>query len=91
MFETANYMEAALWGLLAVAMCVVTARSQVHRRRAVAAALVLFAFGASDLVEVHTGAWWRPPWLLVWKGVCVILLFALCVSHFRAMRRRDEK
>ena len=30
-----------------------------------------FAFGISDFVEIHTGAWYRPWWLLAWKATCV--------------------
>jgi hypothetical protein len=33
--------------------------------------LLLATFGLSDFVEIQTGAWYRPWWLLAWKGFCV--------------------
>lgn len=33
-----------------------------------------FFFGISDLIEAHTGAWWTPLWLLVWKAACLAWL-----------------
>lgn len=47
------------------------------------AALLLALFGLSDLVEVSTGAWWRPWWLLLWKGLCLLSLIALYLWHRR--------
>lgn len=87
-FVTANYAEAALWGLIAV-LCAAYAlrRSGVARRRSWQAAAAFLVFGLSDVVEVHTGAWWRPRWLLVWKAACVVVLLALAVD---AYRRRDR-
>jgi len=37
----------------------------------------LIAFGISDLCELRTGAWWRPWWLLVWKGACLLSFAAI--------------
>jgi hypothetical protein len=44
-------------------------------------------FGASDLIEVRTGAWWRPWWLLAWKAACVFALIVLLVGYYRASGR----
>jgi hypothetical protein len=40
-------------------------------------ACVLVAFGFSDVVEIQTGAWWRPWWLLVWKGACLLAMLGM--------------
>jgi hypothetical protein len=38
------------------------------------AAFVLF--GLPDLVEMRTGTWFSPWWLLLWKVSCVVVLGA---------------
>ena len=42
-------------------------------------ALALLAFAASDLVEIRTGACYRPAWLVCWKAACVGILAACYV------------
>ena len=46
------------------------------RRASWVAAVLLIAFGISDLIEIQTGAWWRPPELLIFKGLCLVGLIA---------------
>lgn len=58
-FVWANYLEAALWWALAG---VAFFRAPVGGRAVLVAGLA--AFGLSDVVEVQTGAWYRPGWLL---------------------------
>jgi hypothetical protein len=43
-------------------------------------------FGSSDVVEAQTGAWWRPLWLLAWKGVCLGSL-GWCYWRYRQIRQ----
>lgn len=74
MFETGNYLEAGLWGLNGLGFVLAAIKPSLHRRKCLFLALVFFAFGGSDVVEVRTGAWWRPWWLLIWKGVCVLIM-----------------
>lgn len=74
-FVRINLLEAALWWVVAV---VVVAR---WRLWGVAAALVLF--GLSDVVETRTGAWWRPWWLLAWKGACVLIVAVILWRRWR--------
>lgn len=50
------------------------AAQPVHRLSRIAS-VWLFLFGVSDVIEIQTGAWWRPWWLLVLKGVCLTGLF----------------
>lgn len=48
-------------------------------------------FSASDLIEMKTGAWWNPPALMYFKGLCIFFLVTagICwywekmVSRFR--------
>ncbi len=84
MFEIANCLEAALWVAMGLGFLIRGGlRRDAHRSRCVAAGLALICFGASDVVEVWTGAWWRPWWLLVWKAACLSVVISLVVDHYR--------
>ncbi|HRX85012.1 MAG TPA: hypothetical protein P5572_08340 [Phycisphaerae bacterium] len=83
MFRTANLIEAAFWIAVGAAFLIVALRRRQGRASAASAAVVFIAFGVSDIVETTTGAWWRPWWLLVWKGVCVLALLTLFVRWRR--------
>lgn len=81
MFETVNYIEAGSWVVIGVCFIAHAARRRGRSHLSVLAALVFILFGVSDLVEVETGAWWRPWWLLLWKSVCVVSLAVLYSLH----------
>jgi hypothetical protein len=77
-FRVINYAEAGLWGVMGVGFATWGIwRRGGERVSCLVAAVVLLAFGASDVVEAGTGAWWHPWWLLVWKGGCVVILLGL--------------
>ncbi len=82
--STGNYWEAGFWGAIALGFAVAAIRRRGNMRRLLLiAALTLAAFGASDLVEVRTGAWWRPWWLLAWKALCVGVMLWLYRKHHK--------
>jgi hypothetical protein len=84
LFRIANYAEAGLWTIVAAVFGVLAVkRPHPLRRRCIRAAAVFFLFGLSDIVEVHTGAWWRPWWLLIWKTSCVLAMMWLLWDHLR--------
>jgi hypothetical protein len=85
-FALANRAEACLWLGIAVALGV-AARRAVARRDCVIAGAAFALFGISDFVEATTGAWWRPWWLLAWKGACVIAFLWLLARHLTRRRR----
>jgi len=72
-----NAIEACVWFILAAVAYVAGLRQVDIRRIAWTASVALTLFGLSDLVEIQTGAWWRPWWLLVWKGLCLAAFAAL--------------
>lgn len=87
MFVAANRIEAGLWIAIGLAFAVVAVRRGARGWRACAVAAVAFiAFGVSDLVETTTGAWWRPWWLLAWKGTCLVVFAALLANYARQRR-----
>ena len=85
-FRNSNYAEAGLWLVIALGLAVFGSRSRIAPRNRWILVVTLVAFGGSDVVEAHTGAWWDPWWLLVWKGVCVAILLAAVVQLVRARR-----
>jgi hypothetical protein len=84
--KTGNLVEAGFWMIFAP-MVAIGARNQRRPIRLLGrtASLISVLFGVSDLVESRTGAWWRPWWLLVWKGLCVAGL-VLCFLKYRGLR-----
>jgi hypothetical protein len=87
LFRYSNYCEAGLWWLVAAAIGV-AARKWSRRARADARIwiIILLIFGLSDVVEAHTGAWWRPWWLLVWKGGCLLVMLVLLMRYLLRAR-----
>jgi hypothetical protein len=87
MFVLSNRLEAGLWSIIGIAFLI----SAIRTRRVDAwiAAAGFFAFGGSDVVESHTGAWWRPWWLLGWKGLCLLVFLVLIIRHIS--RRNGQR
>ena len=83
-FRDANFVEAMLWFVIAGGFVVslVIPRLPAPTDRAVAA-IAFAVFGVSDLMERHTGAWWRPWWLLAIKAACVAIFLILLLRHHR--------
>ncbi len=71
-----NLVEGIFWIALA---CVICYRSP-HR----ALPLWLALFGISDFIEIRTGAWWSPSWLLILKGACLVGIGVCIVPMLRA-------
>ncbi|MFO0893111.1 MAG: hypothetical protein U0790_28735 [Isosphaeraceae bacterium] len=80
-----NLIEGGFWAIFALVLVIGSQRrTPSFRRLGWLAATISLAFGLSDLVEARTGAWWRPWWLLVWKGLCVTGL-VLCFLRYRML------
>ena len=77
-----NLIEGILW--IAIGLCFTVALLRPKRRRAkLIAAANFIVFGCSDFVEYQTGAWWRPWWLMLWKGTCVCIMAMQIIAHIR--------
>ena len=86
MLEIFNLIEALFWAGAAVGVLIFSKPLPDKRRKiAYFAAATFFLFGISDLVEIHTGAWWRPVWLLLFKGLCIGAL-TVCWMCYRKSR-----
>ena len=79
-----NLIEAGLWFALALVLFIYTfKRARRLRPTLWFLAVTLAVFGASDLVEARTDAWWTPWWLFVWKAACVLALLWCFVRYYR--------
>lgn len=67
-----NIIEGIFW--LGVSMFFfVPAMKRPERNRlfCITGGVVFVVFGLSDFYEAHTGAWYRPWWLILWNVACV--------------------
>lgn len=85
-FSEANHIEAALWLAIGAGFIAHAVLKAAFRKECLRAAITFIAFGFSDIVEARTGAWWRPWWLLVWKGACVLVFLLLLIGYIRWRR-----
>jgi hypothetical protein len=70
-----NYAEATFWWTFALVFFIRAVRGeQQWRRGQLILGFAFTGFGLSDWIEVGTGAWWRPWWLLALKGVCLLII-----------------
>jgi hypothetical protein len=82
-FIYGNYVESCLWAGMGVIALV-----KRNSGWSVALGLTLVVFGVSDVVEAHTGAWYDPWWLFLWKAVCVLLILWFGLSVLAVQRRK---
>ena len=76
-----NLIEGIWWIGLGVWLMSIAAISKYYKT---VLAIILILFGISDFVEMVTGAWWQPWWLLAWKALCItvgIILFILIFNE----------
>ena len=87
MFCVFNLCEGILWISLAVGFVLVWWRKRRNTDLMVTSGLLFTMFGISDFVEIKTGAWYKPWWLLVWKASTLLGLVVVFVL-FRKRRRQ---
>ncbi|MGD0553166.1 MAG: hypothetical protein ABSB25_11035 [Sedimentisphaerales bacterium] len=88
MSQIFNSLEMFIWLVVGVAFFANGFR-QSNRYKKLTFLLVAayIAFGLSDGVEVHTGAWWQPWWLLLWKVLCIVI-FVISLTYYIWNERR---
>ncbi len=92
MAETFNFYEAIFWfliGLSLLATALLDQSKSIYRKNLITSTLLFFAFGVSDLIEMQTGAWWRPLGLLLLKGGCIIG-FILCFIRYLKLKKDKQ-
>ncbi len=86
--ESAHGLFNLAEGTLGILVALVTLRMPLERRWVVFGGFI--AFGISDFVEIHTGAWWRPWWLLGWKAACLLAFVPPLFQHLRSRDRGGD-
>ena len=82
--EIFNIFEGIFWLIVALFFLVPTIKpSEKHRRFCLVAFISFAAFGLSDFYEVHNGAWWKPSWLILWKGACLTGIAWCLISYIK--------
>lgn len=66
-----NFLEIGLWATFALAVALFGDRANLSGRTRAILSIALLAFSWSDFVELRSGAWWRPWWLILLKGTCL--------------------
>ncbi len=82
-----NLIEAITWLGIAVAWLIRSRKVAPNARLLQVLAASFALFGVSDLIEIQTGAWWRPAWLFVLKAGCVFV-FAGCLWRYLRSKNR---
>ncbi len=78
-----NAIEAVVWWVLGLCMLTAAVWKKPQRRNIIIVGIILILFGLSDIVEISTGAWWRPLWLLAWKAFCAATLFWHLYAYYK--------
>lgn len=88
-YQGFNFFEGILWIVLAVVIYyapVFHLKGKKDQRWLLAVTLILF--GISDFIEMNTGAWWRPYWLLIWKAICLGGIGIIMMNYYKNIRSR---
>jgi len=84
-----NLIKGIFWVFVGWCFLVSLVRPACRRMKVIAAA-TFAALGASDLVEMRTGAWWTPWWLLAWKAACIVVMLGLLIWYIRDRERASR-
>jgi len=77
-----NFWEGVFWILIAIWFFIDVFRSSKQKQWFHGLCGVAFlTFGVSDFVELRSGAWWEPWWLLIWKGGCILGFICLYIWY----------
>lgn len=86
-FAIFNACEGLLWMGIALGLLVILYRKRQNAGLMIVLAVLFVAFGVSDWVEIGTGGWYKPWWMLTWKVTNFLgLALALVV-----LRRRERQ
>lgn len=83
-----NLVEGVLWVGIGIVLLWRSRSPQGVRFPIIVAGVTFILFGISDFIEIRTGSWFEPPWLLLWKVGCVVSLVS-CLIWYLVDRRKE--
>ncbi len=86
-FAVFNICEGLLWMGISLGLLVVLYRKRQNAELMIVLAVLFAAFGVSDWVEIGTGGWYKPGWMLTWKVINFLGLAVILVL----LRRRERQ
>lgn len=84
-FSVFNLCEGLLWLGIAVGFGFVYHKRRQNAALMAAAGLLFMTFGLSDFVEIQTGGWYKPWWLLAWKAFNLLGFIVVYLLHRRRL------
>ncbi len=78
-FRTFNLIEGINWIVLGLfALSLSNSVPKKHKKLTIFAFMTLIIFGITDFIEIKTGAYWIPSWLLALNILCIAgMIFSL--------------
>lgn len=88
-----NAVEAAVWIIIGLCLFFRSKKAAAtgQGKDYLVLGALFVAFGLSDVVEAHSGAWWKPWWLLAWKIFNAIGLLYCAGKRYLAERIRGRR
>ena len=77
-----NYLEAGVWFLFSLIFIIKSRQDRFNKKIFTALGVTLFLFGISDIIEVQTGAWWKPVGLFLLKAGCVVSMIIFFTKYY---------
>ncbi len=87
--KTFNLVEAFIWIGIGIVLLWKSRSFERVRSPAILAGVTFILFGVSDFIEIRTGSWIEPLWLLIWNVCCVASLVS-CLVWYVALRRKQN-
>ena len=84
-----NLVEGLMWIGIGVVLLWKSRSCERARSPTILAGVTFILFGVSDFIEIRTGSWYQPVWLLIWNVACVASLVS-CLVWYLALRRRQD-
>ena len=82
-----NFIEGIWWIGLGLLVFPLHFFNSINRKYRMPLFAILVLFGISDFVEMATGAWWKPWWLLGWKGLCLTAGIIFIILIFKERKQ----
>jgi len=89
-----NIFEGFLWlGFSCIFFIPAMKRTEKNRLFCILGGLAFVFASLSEFYEAHTGAWWKPWWLILWKGsfAPISVLMYLWYRKIQKTKRMHEK